>query len=668
MGKTKISYREAIRRAIFEEMQRDKDVFLMGEEVGYYEGAYKATQGLLKEFGEERVVDTPISEQGFAGVGIGAAMCGLRPIIEFMTWNFSLVAFDQLYNNAAKMFYMSGGQFPIPVTFRGPGGAGGMLAAQHSQALESLYLHCPGLKVVTPSTPHDALGLLKTSIRDNNPVVFIEGEVLYNVTGEVPEEEFLIPLGQADLKKEGKDFSIICWSRGYHFALEALDSGILLATLAEEGDRLPVGAPMGVLGEMGEEISDILEKAKKDLEQAKNAPAEEDSSGKSQKTSEAESSASKSASSPSSQSSESADSSEATESSGSSPADSDAAKTSAAKKESQPRSKLKPSADVRISSPEKPILDAPAQNGLIALPAHRILFKKSKANVRATPLARRIAKEKNLDLSLMEPTGRGGTITEDDVNEFQKTRPTGGGNLQIKPDRKVELSNMRKVIASRLHDAKNNIPHFYLTVEFNAESILKLRKSLNDDLAAMASEGQEVHKFSLNDLITRAVALSLQRHPVVNSSWREDHVLEHGNIDIGIAVAIDGGLITPYVRNADQISLMQLSRKAVDLVSRARSRKLKPDEFTNGTFTISNLGMFGIKEFSAIINEPEAALLAVGGIVDKPVVKDGSIIIEKTITMTLSCDHRVVDGAEGARFLQTLKGFIENPYNLIVGS
>ena len=272
---------------------------------------------------------------------------------------------------------------------------------------------------------------------------------------------------------------------------------------------------MGVLGEMGEEISDILEKAKKDLEQAKNAPAEEDSAGQSQKPSETESSASKSASSGDSGSSESSDSEASghSQSSGSSPSDSDAAKTSAAKKESQPRSKLKPSADVRISSPEKPILDAPAQNGLIALPAHRILFKKSKANVRATPLARRIAKEKNLDLSLIEPTGRGGTITEDDVNEFQKTRPTGGGNLQIKPDRKVELSNMRKVIASRLHDAKNNIPHFYLTVEFNAESILKLRKSLNDDLAAMASEGQEIHKFSLNDLITRAVALSQLKVP-----------------------------------------------------------------------------------------------------------------------------------------------------------
>ena len=430
--------------------------------------------------------------------------------------------------------------------------------------------------------------------------------------------------------------------------MEALDSGILLATLTEEGDRLPVGAPMGILGEMGEEISELLEKAKKDLQQAKEAPAGEESGS----TEPAQEKAEPQEEQPQEQ-----------------PATTGAEGSSQAKKESQSRSKARPSADVRISSPEKPILDAPAQNGLIALPAHRILFKKSKANVRATPLARRIAREKNLDLSLIEPTGRGGTVTEDDVNDFQKLRSSvGASGIEPRPDRKVQLSNMRKVIASRLHDAKNNIPHFYLTVEYNAESILALRKSLNDDLSSMAPEGQEAHKFSLNDLITRAVALSLQRHPVVNSSWREDHVLEHGNIDIGIAVAIDGGLITPYVRNADQISLIQLSRSASDLVARARTRKLKPDEFTNGTFTISNLGMFGIKEFSAIINEPEAALLAVGGLVDKPVVKDGEIIIEKTITMTLSCDHRVIDGAEGARFLQTLKGFIENPYILIVGS
>ncbi len=219
----KITYREAIRRAMSEEMERDPDVFLMGEEVGQYQGAYKCSQGLLEKFGEMRVVDTPISEQGFAGVGIGAAMLGLRPIVEFMTWNFSLVAFDQIYNNAAKILYMSGGQIPIPIVFRGPGGAGGMLAAQHSQSLEALYVHCPGLKVVAPATAYDAYGLLKTSIRDNNPVIFIEGEVLYNTSWEVPDEEYLIPIGKADIKREGKDFTIITWNRGFWFTMEALD-------------------------------------------------------------------------------------------------------------------------------------------------------------------------------------------------------------------------------------------------------------------------------------------------------------------------------------------------------------------------------------------------------------------------------------------------------------
>lgn len=219
-----ISYREALRRAMDEEMAKDESIFLMGEEVGEYQGAYKVSQGLLEKYGDKRVVDTPISEQGFAGLGVGAAMCGLRPIIEFMTWNFSLVAFDQLYSNAAKLHYMSGGQIQIPIVFRGPGGAGGMLAAQHSQSLESLYVHCPGLLVIAPATPSDAYGLLKSSIRNNNPVVFIEGEVLYALTGEVDDNEFTVPIGKADLKKEGKDFTIITWSRGYWFALEAMDA------------------------------------------------------------------------------------------------------------------------------------------------------------------------------------------------------------------------------------------------------------------------------------------------------------------------------------------------------------------------------------------------------------------------------------------------------------
>ncbi|TGK91566.1 pyruvate dehydrogenase complex E1 component subunit beta [Leptospira brenneri] len=216
-----LTYREALNRAMVEEMEKDPSIYLMGEEVGHYQGAYKVSQGMLDKFGEERVIDTPISENGFAGIGVGSAMVGLRPIIEFMTWNFSLVAIDQIINSAAKMNYMSGGQFPMPIVFRGAGGAGGRLGAQHSQAFESWYAHCPGLKVVCPATPKDAYGLLKSSIRDNNPTIFIESEVLYGSKGEVPEQEYTIPLGLGEIKRKGTDITLVTWSRALGFAEEA---------------------------------------------------------------------------------------------------------------------------------------------------------------------------------------------------------------------------------------------------------------------------------------------------------------------------------------------------------------------------------------------------------------------------------------------------------------
>ncbi|MEK6756143.1 MAG: pyruvate dehydrogenase complex E1 component subunit beta, partial [Bacteroidota bacterium] len=208
-----VSLREAINQAIDEEMARDERVFFMGEEVANYQGAYKVSQGLLQKWGPKRIVDTPIAEAGFAGVGVGAAMAGLRPIIEFMTWNFSLVAYDQIVNNAAKMLSMSGGHFNVPIVFRGPGGAAHGLAATHSQALEAIYAHIPGLKVVMPSTCKDAKGLLKTAIRDDNPVVFIESEVMYGDKGEIPDGEYTIPLGVGEVKKEGKDLTIVSWSK-----------------------------------------------------------------------------------------------------------------------------------------------------------------------------------------------------------------------------------------------------------------------------------------------------------------------------------------------------------------------------------------------------------------------------------------------------------------------
>jgi len=218
-----ITYRDALNQALREEMQRDPNVFLMGEEVGLYQGAYKVSRGLLEEFGAKRIVDTPIAELGFAGIGVGAAMGGLRPVVEFMTWNFALLALDQIVNSAAKMLYMSGGQIPMPIVFRGPNGAALQLSSQHSQAWESWLSHIPGLKVVAPATPYDAKGLLKSAIRDNNPVIVLEGEMLYNNKGEVPEGEILIPIGQAEVKREGTHVTIICHSKTVSIALKAAE-------------------------------------------------------------------------------------------------------------------------------------------------------------------------------------------------------------------------------------------------------------------------------------------------------------------------------------------------------------------------------------------------------------------------------------------------------------
>ncbi len=224
-----IAFRQALREAMQEEMRRDENVFLMGEEVALYNGAYKVSQGMLDEFGERRVIDTPIAELGFAAIGVGAAMNGTRPIVEFMTWNFAVLAFDQILNHAAKTVSMSAGQFTCPIVFRGPNGSAGQLGAQHSQAFESWMANIPGIKVISVSNPYDAKGLLKSAIRDNDPTVFMESEVMYGDLGEVPEEEYLIPIGKAAVRREGTDVTIVSFNKMMKVALAAADE------LAKEG-------------------------------------------------------------------------------------------------------------------------------------------------------------------------------------------------------------------------------------------------------------------------------------------------------------------------------------------------------------------------------------------------------------------------------------------------
>lgn len=250
-----LTMRDALNQALREELARDQSVFLMGEEVAEYQGAYKVTRGLLEEFGPKRVIDTPITELGFAGLGVGAAMVGLRPIVEFMTFNFSILATDQIVNSAAKMLYMSGGQFKIPIVFRGPGGSAYQVSSQHSQALESWYAYFPGLKVVMPSTPADAKGLLKSSIRDDDPVIFIEQERMYGMKGEVSEDEnFTIPLGVAEVKREGKDATIVARSLMVPVALKAAEE------LAKDGVSCEVIDPRTI---RPLDINTIVESVKK---------------------------------------------------------------------------------------------------------------------------------------------------------------------------------------------------------------------------------------------------------------------------------------------------------------------------------------------------------------------------------------------------------------------
>src|SRR5713101_1608697 len=250
-----MTMRDALNQALKEELARDPSVFLMGEEVAEYQGAYKVTRGLLDEFGPKRIIDTPITELGFAGLGVGAAMAGLRPIVEFMTFNFSILATDQIINSAAKMLYMSGGQFKIPIVFRGPGGSAFQVSSQHSQALESWFAYFPGLKVVMPSTPADAKGLLKSSIRDDDPVIFIEQERMYGNKGEVPnDEDFTIPLGVADIKREGTDVTIVARSLMVPLALKAAD------TLAQQGVSCEVIDPRTI---RPLDIETIVESVKK---------------------------------------------------------------------------------------------------------------------------------------------------------------------------------------------------------------------------------------------------------------------------------------------------------------------------------------------------------------------------------------------------------------------
>ncbi|TGM86561.1 pyruvate dehydrogenase complex dihydrolipoamide acetyltransferase [Leptospira licerasiae] len=396
--------------------------------------------------------------------------------------------------------------------------------------------------------------------------------------------------------------------------MEAFDSGVILEILAQEGAKLPVGAPVAIIGKAGEDITSLLSEAKS--------------------RSSASGASSQAAAPLTSQSS--------------SPSPNPAPKkTEIVVTSTTPE----PEEEEASSSKESPVTRGLSPGAL-------------EGRVKASPLAKRLAQENGIDLSKIRGSGPDGRIIKRDIENgisafsSSGTSPFAGEHIQ---EEKLPISGMRKTIASRLVHSKTHQPHFYLDMEIDADALVQLRENFNSDLK---ESGEEI-KLSINDFIIRASALALLKVPEVNSSWREDHILKHGRVDIGVAVSIEGGLITPYVRNADKRSVLEIGRTVKELASRARERKLKPEEFSDGTFTVSNLGMFGVNRFAAVINEPEAAILAVGNVVSKPVIKNGNIVPGKTLSVCLSCDHRVVDGAVGAGWLEVFRNFLEHPLRLL---
>ncbi|WP_017854016.1 dihydrolipoamide acetyltransferase family protein [Leptospira interrogans] len=404
--------------------------------------------------------------------------------------------------------------------------------------------------------------------------------------------------------------------------MEAFETGILLEILAPEGTLLPVGAPVAIIGKQGEDVSALVETAKKSI------PAKKESSVTQGQVPTSTQSAASTISDANLTTKANDSPSQNTKSNGLTTHEERSLKT-----------------QIPFGSEDSSIRSA-----------------RGGRSIKASPLAKNLALQKGVDLGEVIGSGPGGRIIKRDVLAYQESGSVKKSTFVKRQDRKLELTGMRKTIASRLSHSTSTIPHFYLTLELDATPLDTLRNSYNKDLKLEGSS-----KISLNDLIIKACSLSLKEVPEVNSSWREDHILEHGRIDIGVAVSIEGGLITPYIRNADQKSVSEIGREIKELASRARERKLKPAEYTDGTFTVSNLGMFGISSFTAVINEPEAAILAVGALVEKPVLKEGSIVVGKTLNVTLSCDHRVVDGATGARFLSSFRDYTEYPLRLLTG-
>jgi pyruvate dehydrogenase E2 component (dihydrolipoamide acetyltransferase) len=424
--------------------------------------------------------------------------------------------------------------------------------------------------------------------------------------------------------------------------VEVFDAGTILKILVEEGAAVPLGEVMAVIGEEGEDISDITGGG--------SGSSDGDSDGESEESEdEAEEKVDAEAESEDEQGDVEAEDEEKTENK-----DKKNAKDDDTSSDDQDKKKSKKEGGNKLSKPQG------SKSGKKESSQKKSSSSSKNGRIKASPLARKMAEDQGIELSRVDGSGPEGRIIKKDIEGYEPPahQPAAQSAMQSsREDKEHAISQMRKTIARRLAESKYTNPHYYETIDIDVEQLFAARKQINEMI-----EG----KISFNDIIVKACSAALRKHPMVNSSWQDDVILEHGDVNVAVAVAIDEGLLTPVIRNSDQKGLQQIGRETKELAEKARNRKLQPEQMEGSTFTVSNLGMFGIEEFTAIINPPNACILAVGAIRDVPVVKDGEVVPGKRMKVTLSSDHRIVDGATAAQFLSTLRGYIANPLGMLL--
>jgi len=620
-----ITYAEAINEAMSEEMRRDENVFFMGEDIGVYNGAFGVSKGMIQEFGEKRVRETPISETGFVGAAVGAAMMGMRPIVELMFSDFMTVCWDQIANEAAKVRLMLGGAVKVPMVLRTASGGGTGAAAQHSQSLENLYCHIPGLKVVIPSTAYDAKGLLLSAIRDDNPVIFLEQKRLYRVKGEVPEEEYTIPLGVADIKRAGRDVTIVTYGRMVQMSLEVAEK------LAHDGIEAEV---IDIRSLVPLDTETIIESVKKTRRVVIVHEAVQFSGFGAEI----------------------------------------AAQISGSDAFFYLDAPVKRVGGYYTPIPFNPILEAsvfptPSRIEAAVRDALTTAANVLKAtineghaqDIKMTLLARRIAKSKGLDITAITGSGVSGRIYSADLDAAPKaapktvqdiTPPEAGGTV-------VKMNGMRRVIARRMAQSSQETATVSQFVEVDVTDLMSLRDEMN-------AGKDKSEKLTVTAFILRAMAIATKEFERFRMQMGADgnSFVLHDDVNISIAVGTPEGLTVPVLRNMDLKTVEMINAETADMAQKARDGKLSPDAYEGGVITLTNMGMYGVTAFTPIINQPEASILGFGAPTERLVKEGDEIKTRSFVYQSLTYDHRIINGTESALFQLRVKELLENPKEL----